>query len=100
MLRLIESLALAGILLAFAGCGEGKTPLSPAEQFKRKHAATVTPDGRIKTESVREVPGKRIRYPTENGSVFEVPFDQQADGTIQTGSPTRVKPGETGGPNM
>lgn len=84
------------ILVAAVGCdggkGTGKAPdtRTPAQYFKEQQANTMTPHGKIMTDSVEEKDGK-IQYKTEDGKQWRVGHSKRADGTYQYGMPEEVK---------
>ena len=85
------------ILASGLGCSNGtlganKVPDSrtPAQYFKDRQTATVTPHGKIRMNSVEEKDGK-IRYQTEDGKMWGVEYSKQADGSYQYGTPETVR---------
>lgn len=89
------------ILAAFlaAGCapggGGGGAPKPPdtrtaLQYFKDEQAATVTPHGRIRTDTVTQS-GDRIEYSTDNGMKWSVTYTKRADGTYRYNTPERIE---------
>lgn len=78
------------------GCCNSKTTSAPpdtrtpGQYFKDQQSATMTPNGKIMTDSVTERDGK-IEYGTEDGKRWRVRYSKQADGTYQYGTPEEVK---------
>jgi hypothetical protein len=83
-----------GISLAGrGGCGwPAETPdtRTPGQYFRDEQEATVTPHGRILTDSVEERDGK-IEYSTQDGRRWRVGFSKRADGTYEYETPEAVK---------
>lgn len=84
----------AVVLVSAGGCGESTASKadtrSAAQYFKEKQTNTVTPHGKIMTNSVKEKDGK-IQYKTEDGKEWLVTYTKRADGTYQYGMPDEVK---------
>jgi hypothetical protein len=78
------------ILLTMAGCGdsdsEPEPELTAAEYFKANQVPTMTGNGKIDIESVKELDGDWIQYTTEDGKKFKVHWTRKAgpDGTTYT----------------
>lgn len=73
------------ILFAQVGCEK-----SPVQHFKAKQGSTMTPNGKIKLASVKEV-GDKIEYQTEDGKRWRVGYSKRADGTYEYQTPDAVK---------
>jgi hypothetical protein len=91
------ALVLAAMLGTLIGCGgsetrSGKIPdtRSAAQYFKEQQGTTVTPNGKIQTDTVEEK-GGQIEYKTEDGKKWRVTYSKRADGTYQYGTPDEVK---------
>lgn len=83
---------------AVSGCGGGSTSTtkqedtrSRAEYFRDTQAATMTPHGKIKMETIQEATDGRIQYQTEDGKTWRVSMTKQADGTYRYGTPDEMK---------
>jgi hypothetical protein len=76
-------------LAAAVGCG-GRPEVSAAEYFRVHQAATITPHGRILSESVADRDGL-IEYATEDGKRWRVRPSKRADGTYEYGTPDEVR---------
>jgi hypothetical protein len=89
-------LLLLALVIALPGCGNrtrkgtGPDTRTPAQYFKETQGATVTPHGKIKTDTVEGKNGK-IHYQTEDGKTWSVGYTKRADGTYQYGMPEEVK---------
>src|SRR5262245_701379 len=86
---------LIAVAFVFAGgCGGSSTTKSDTrnagQYFKEQQANTMTPHGKIMTDSVVEKDGK-IEYKTEDGKHWRVTYSKRADGTYQYGMPDEVK---------
>jgi hypothetical protein len=96
MNRLIRILLGVTLLAGAAGCGgSSSTPKppdtrTPAQYFREQQSATVTPNGKIMTDTVTEQDGK-IQYSTEDGKRWEVNHSKRADNTYEYGTPTELK---------
>ncbi|MDY3560380.1 hypothetical protein R5W23_001614 [Gemmata sp. JC673] len=84
------------LVLLTAGCGKTDSApqkvtdtRSPAQYFKDEQAATVTPHGRIRTDTVTERNG-RIEYSSDNGMKWSVGYSKRADGTYRYDAPERL----------
>ena len=94
----LSALVFSVLLATVAGSGgcnnpsTGKPPdtRTPAEYFKERQAATMTPNGKIKTDTVKEKDGK-IEYETEDGKKWSVGYSKRADGTYQYETPDETK---------
>jgi len=64
------------------GCFPTGTAKSPADYFRENQTATMTPHGKIKTETVEEKNGK-ITYQTTDGKKWQVGYSKRADGTYE-----------------
>ena len=87
------AVAVGAILFAQAGCdggGRGTAVPTPGEYFRRNQAPTVTPNGRIKLTTVKEV-GDEIRYETADGKRWRVGYSKRADGTYEYRTPAPVE---------
>jgi len=103
MMRQTLRILLVVVCLAGAacrdGCSSGKTTSNtkpadnrtPAQYFKEQQAATMTPSGKIKIDTVTERDGK-LEYTTEDGKRWRVSYSKLADGTYHFGSPDEVQP--------
>jgi hypothetical protein len=90
--RRLSGVLLPVVLAAAVGCG-GSAPTrarSPGEYFKEQQAVTVTPYGKIVTDTVEEKDG-RIEYRTEDGKRWRVAYSKRADGTYQYATPDEAK---------
>jgi len=88
---MLKPFILAVVLVAIAsGCGSNSPPPTRPERFKRAHAATVTPFGRIDLDSVEEISEAEIGYRTSDGSKWKVNMDESADGLPRFGQPIRL----------
>ena len=92
---LLFLLALAlGISLADGGgCGGPagmRDTRTPGQYFREEQAVTVTPHGKILTDSVEERDDK-IEYSTQDGHRWRVGFSKRADGTYDYQTPEAVK---------
>jgi hypothetical protein len=90
---LSRTLLLFCLLALMTGCG--RPPARTAAEdalghFKSRQAATVTPHGKIRIDTVTEKDGK-LRYVTQDGSIWRVSYTKQADGSYQYGTPEEVK---------
>jgi len=88
--------ALLFLALLAAGCSKPTNDprkvidsRTPAQYFKEEQAATVTPHGRIRTDTVTEQNG-RIEYSTDNGMKWSVTYSKRADGTYRYDTPERL----------
>lgn len=86
---------LAAVLVSAGGCGGGNTTpkadtRTPGQYFKEQQANTMTPHGKIMTDSVEEKDGK-IQYKTADGKQWRVTYSKRADGTYEYGMPDGVK---------
>jgi len=94
--RLLCAYLIAGLLGGCGGSGSGSRPpnkqdaRSRVEYFRDTQGSTVTPHGKIKMETVREVDGK-VQYQTDDGRTWRVEMTRQADGTYRYGTPEEVK---------
>jgi hypothetical protein len=94
--RGLLGLVLAALLAVTAGCGgsgrSNKPPdtRSAAQYFQEQQAHTVTPNGRIRTDTVQERDGK-IEYQTEDGRRWQVGYSRRADATYEYGTPEELK---------
>jgi hypothetical protein len=94
ILLTVSSFTLIVLCLACGNQGNNAKPSrstdlrSPAQYFREEQAATVTPHGKIKTETVTEVNG-RIYYETEDGKTWSVTYRKRADGTYNYDTPSR-----------
>jgi hypothetical protein len=82
-----------GVLAAGVGCSSGTAPAdsrSAGHYFKEEQVRTVTPHGRIMTDSVAETDGQ-IEYRTEDGKRWRVRYSKRADGTYEYGTPDEVR---------
>jgi hypothetical protein len=88
---LLAALLAVGCAKSDSGGGGGKPPdtRTPAQYFKEEQAATVTPHGRIRTETVTERNG-RIEYSTDNGMKWSVSYSKRVDGTYRYDTPERL----------
>lgn len=96
MLRTFRPIALLLLVLLAVGCAKTDDKprkvtdtRTPAQYFKEEQAATVTPHGRIRTETVTERNG-RIEYSTDNGMKWAVTYSKRADGTYRYDTPERL----------
>ncbi len=94
---LFVAILVMGLGCGGGGGGGGGTGISrvpdtrtPAQYFKEQQAFTVTPHGKILTDTVTEQDG-RIRYATEDGKQWSVGYSKRADGTYQYGTPDHIK---------
>jgi hypothetical protein len=92
--RWLLPLLFAAFVVSAGGCGGGSTPKAvtrtPAQYFKEQQADTMTPHGKIMTDSVEEKDGK-IQYNTTDGKQWRVTYSKRADGTYEYGMPGEVK---------
>lgn len=79
---------LVAVLVSAVGCSADRR--TPAQHFKKQQANTMTPHGKIMTDSVEEKDGK-IQYKTEDGKQWRVTYSKRDDGTYQYGMPEEVK---------
>ncbi len=61
---------------------------SPAQYFRDEQGATVTPHGKIKTDTVTEK-DSRIYYETEDGKKWSVTYRKRTDNTYSYDTPSR-----------
>jgi hypothetical protein len=79
------------ILFVQLGCDGGTPgPQTPGRYFRQKQASTMTPNGKIRSASVKEV-GDKIEYQTEDGKRWRVRYSRRADGTYEYQTPEAVK---------
>src|SRR5437763_1743714 len=100
--RLFLGLFIATMLATSIGCGGGNSggnsppaaksadTRTPGQYFKEQQVSTMTPNGKIMTDSVEEKDGK-IQYKTDDGKQWRVTYSKRADGTYQYGTPEEVK---------
>jgi hypothetical protein len=97
--RLFLTVIIAAVLAFSIGCSgstsrssSSKSPdtRTPAQYFKDEQVSTMTPNGKILTDSVTEKDGK-IEYRTEDGKQWRVGYQKRADGTYQYLTPEEVK---------
>ena len=78
-----------------AGCsGGGTTPdtRSPAQYFRDRQKATMTPHGKIKMDTVIEDKDGMIQYQTtDDGKTWRVKPTKRDDGTYEFNTPIEVK---------
>lgn len=84
------------LALLASGCGgagnDSRKPIdtrTAVQYFKEEQTATVTPHGRIRTDTVTERDG-RIEYETDNGMKWTVAYSKRADGTYRYDTPERL----------
>jgi hypothetical protein len=63
---------------------------TPGQYFKERQASTITPNGKIMTDTVAEKNGK-IEFNTQDGKRWSVDATKRTDGTYQYGTPDEVK---------
>jgi hypothetical protein len=80
------------VALAIACGGGGAVPdkRTPGQYFKEEQGATITPHGKIRTDTVEERNGK-IEYSTQDGHRWSVDYSKRADGTYDYRTPEPVK---------
>ena len=65
-----------------SGCDGGpSSPKNRADQFRSDQSATITPHGKILSESVREEDDGSLGYQTTDGRNWNVKVEQNSDGT-------------------
>jgi hypothetical protein len=85
------------IVAVNSGCDGSKSTTktedtrSKVEYFRDTQAATMTPHGKIKMETIQETSNGRIQYQTVDGKTWRVDMTKQADGTYRYGMPDEVK---------
>jgi len=91
--RSVLLLAMSFALAIAGGCSQQSEPKkdyrTAAQYFKEEQVNTVTPHGRIRTETVTERDG-RIEYQTDNGMKWAVRYTKRADGTYHYQNPERT----------
>ncbi len=95
--RALPALVVATLLTTVTGCCCFPAPVarvpdtrSAAQYFKDQQGPTMTPNGKILTDTVEEKGGK-IEYTTEDGKKWRVGYLKNADGTYEYGTPDEVK---------
>lgn len=94
--RVFFSVVAALVLATGIGCGTGsnagksRDTRTPGQYFKEQQVSTMTPNGKIMTDSVEERDGK-IEYKTEDGKKWRVGYTKRFDNTYQYGTPAEVK---------
>jgi len=94
-MRHIGQVILLTVISCSIGCSSPTTksgvPLGKAEYFKQAQQPTVTPNGRIKTESVKEVDGGKVQFETEDGKKWKVGMEPDGKGGYRYDTPEAVK---------
>lgn len=88
----------AVVVIAVLGCGGTGPPgagkaadtRSPAQYFRERQATTITPHGKIRTDTVEERGGK-LEYQTGDGKRWRLDYAKRADGTYDYGTPDELK---------
>lgn len=94
----LRGVAVAALVTLTTGCGgpggsatgDARDARTPQQYFKEQQVNTMTPNGKIMTDSVTEQEGK-IRYQTEDGKQWRVGYAKRADGTYHYTTPEQVK---------
>jgi hypothetical protein len=97
-LRILFGLFVTAALAASLGCDTGTNARtgktadtrSAAQYFKDEQVSTMTPNGKIKTDSVQEKDGE-IHYKTEDGKKWRVRYSKRSDGTYEYSTPEEVR---------
>jgi hypothetical protein len=95
--RVLSVLIFAALLANALGCppspsgpGKSSNALTPGQYFQKQQESTMTPSGKIMTDTVEEKDGK-IEYKTEDGKKWKVGYSKRADGTDQYQTPEERK---------
>ena len=96
-LRLLRAVVVLALLVGVFACGGGASRTgnapdtrTPGQYFKERQGSTITPNGKILTDTVEEKNGK-IEYSTQDGKRWQVDASKRADGTYRYGTPAEAK---------